>query len=362
MPILEINGAKIYFETFGVDRPGRAPIVLIHGSTGTGRADWELIAPLLAREYRVIVPDCRGHGQSTNPHRSYSFKEMAADTAALVRALGYPRAHIIGHSNGGNVALVTLVEHPDIVQTCIPQAANAFVSPDLVEKEPPLFDPDRVAREDPSWMNFIIANTNAVHGEDYWRDLLQLTVKEIISEPNYTPEVLAKVQRPTLVIQGENDRVNAPARHAQFIAKNIPDAELWIPAGVGHSVHHERLTEWVDHVLDFLTRRGDEANDTLYRLRRARYASDRETVFEVKLNGGGNLTGRVLTADQLQAAIGGAACPACGRTGAGAAHRGHPLGIDQPLDHRPALPADHPFRTDEPGVVGGGRAGSGYAW
>ena len=59
---------------------------------------------------------------------SYSFKELAEDVAVFVHAMGYERAHIIGHSNGGNVALVTLMEHPEIVQTCIPQAANAYVT------------------------------------------------------------------------------------------------------------------------------------------------------------------------------------------------------------------------------------------
>ena len=70
-------------------------------------------------------------------------------TAALVRALGYERAHIIGHSNGGNVALVTLLEHPEVVQTCIPQAANAYVTPYLIDREPAVFDPERVARSYP---------------------------------------------------------------------------------------------------------------------------------------------------------------------------------------------------------------------
>ena len=153
MPFIEINGANIYYESFGTDRSDRAPIVLIHGSTITGQADWHAIAPLLATEYRVIVPDCRGHGQSSNPNHSYSFKELAADMAALIRALGYERAHIIGHSNGGNVALVTLLEHPEVVQTCIPQAANAYVTPYLIDREPAVFDPDRVAREAPDWMN-----------------------------------------------------------------------------------------------------------------------------------------------------------------------------------------------------------------
>ena len=92
--------------------------------------------PPLSQRYHVIVPDCRGHGQSANPTHSYSFKELAADAAGLVRALGYTRAHIIGHSNGGNVALVTLVEYPEIVQTAVLQAANAYVSSDLIEKEP----------------------------------------------------------------------------------------------------------------------------------------------------------------------------------------------------------------------------------
>jgi pimeloyl-ACP methyl ester carboxylesterase/cell wall-associated NlpC family hydrolase len=258
---------------------------------------------LLAREYRVIVPDCRGHGQSSNPNRSYAFKEMADDTAALVRALGYKRAHIVGHSNGGNVALVTLIEHPEIVQTAILQAANAYVSPDLIEKEPAIFDPERVARERPEWMDEMIALHGATHGEDYWRDLLRLTLRETIAAPNYTPDDLARVERPTFVIQGENDRVNAPMRHAQFIARNIPDAEYWIPKGIGHNVHDEKLFDWIARVLDFLARRGDDANDLLYRMRRARY-DPRVTVFEVKATRCENritLSGQVLTRDQQQA-------------------------------------------------------------
>ena len=257
MPFKTINGAQLYYETFGVPLPHAAPIVLIHGSTGTGRSDWDVMAPRLARAgYYVIVPDCRGHGQSANPTRSYSFREMAADTAALVRGLGFERAHMIGHSNGGNVVLVALMEHPEVVATCIPQAANGYVSQDLIDKEPAIFDPDRVAREAPAWMEEMQTLHAATHGPDYWRELLRLTVAEIIAEPNYTPEALGRVRRPVLVIQGANDRVNAPGRHAQFIAENIPGAELWLPEGVAHNVHRERPDEWLTRVLDFYQRRG----------------------------------------------------------------------------------------------------------
>jgi pimeloyl-ACP methyl ester carboxylesterase len=256
MPYIEINNANIYYQAYGDDHPDRAPIVLIHGSTVDSRTDWDAIAPELARQYRVFAPDCRGHGKSNNPHLSYSFKELADDVAAFVRAMRYERAHIIGHSNGGNVALVTLMEHAEIVQTCIPQAANAYVTRYLIEREPNVFDPARVEREAPTWRDEMIQLHGQAHGREYWRDLLWLTMKEIISEPNYSPAELARVEVPVLLIMGADDTVNAPDAHAQYIANHIPGAELWIPERTGHNVHLERRQEWLARVLDFLERRG----------------------------------------------------------------------------------------------------------
>src|SRR5512134_107711 len=237
MPYIEINNANIYYQAYGDDQQGRAPIVLIHGSTIDSHTDWDAIAPELALHYKVFTPDCRGHGRSNNPRLSYSFKELADDAAAFVHAMGYERAHVIGHSNGGNVALLTLMEHPEIVQTCVPQAANAYVTRYLVEREPKVFDPDRVAREAPEWRDEMIRLHEKVNGEGYWREMLWLTMKEIISEPNYSPAELQRVECPVLVIMGAEDPVNAPDEHAQYIAHNIPDAELWVPEKTGHNVH-----------------------------------------------------------------------------------------------------------------------------
>ncbi|MBK8617892.1 MAG: alpha/beta hydrolase [Anaerolineales bacterium] len=257
MPNITINNANIFYETFGDDKPDRAPVLLIHGSTIDGPTDWGDIAPELAKHYKVLVPDCRGHGHSNNPNMTYSFKELADDAAAFIRALGYERAHVIGHSNGGNVALVTLMDHPDVIQTCIPQAANAFVTQYLIEREPVVFDPERVKNEVPEWMNEMIMLHGEVNGQDYWRDLLQMTMKEIISEPNYTPADLAQVTKPVLVIMGAEDTVNAPDRHGQYIAENIPNAEMWIPEKTEHNVHKDRRDEWLAKVLDFMERRGE---------------------------------------------------------------------------------------------------------
>ncbi|MBI5353339.1 MAG: alpha/beta fold hydrolase [Chloroflexi bacterium] len=302
MPFVNVNGAEIYFQTYGKKRAGHAPIYLIHGSTGTGHSNWNKVAPLLAEDFYVIVPDCRGHGQSTNPNMTYSFKELASDVAGTIRALGFERAHVIGHSNGGNVALVTLIEHPEVIQTCIPQAANAWVSPDLIEKEPPIFDPDFIERERPIWYEEMVALHSPL-GADYWRDLVLMTLKEIISEPNYTPADLAKVTRPTMVIQGEKDRVNAPYKHGQFIARHIPASELWIPKGIAHTVHDEIMTEWIERVNDFIARRGTPASDKLYRHRLEYHKDSREGIFDVRVSEEGVLSGTVLNTEMHTEAL-----------------------------------------------------------
>ena len=81
-------------------------------------------------------------------------------------------------------------------------------------------------------------------------------MKEISSDPNYSPADLARVNVPMLVIMGSEDRVNAPDEHAQYIANNVPNAELWIPENTGHNVHMERKQEWIEKVFDFLERHG----------------------------------------------------------------------------------------------------------
>jgi pimeloyl-ACP methyl ester carboxylesterase/cell wall-associated NlpC family hydrolase len=306
VPELTVAGARIHFRVYG-DASTETPVVLIHGATSDGASDWGLVAPLLARKRLVIVPDCRGHGRSTNPDGGYSFARLAADTAELIRGLGHDRAHLVGHSNGGNVALVTLVEHPDVIASCIVQAGNAYVSADLVEIEPEKFDPDRVAREAPEWRDEMIALHGPTHGATYWRDLLAMTVAEIVSSPNYAPEQLQRVERPLLVIEGAEDRVNAAAGHGAHIARHIPFAESWFPAGVGHNVHLERPLDWIARVEDFWRRRGTPAADAAWRL--ASEFEPRETVFEVVATGtrgSVEISGQVLEheqRDRIEAAI-----------------------------------------------------------
>jgi pimeloyl-ACP methyl ester carboxylesterase len=260
MPYQTINGAQIYYQVCGGRKDSAAPILLVHGSTNTADSEWSQVIPALAEQYFVVAPDCRGHGKSSNPNHSYSFSEMASDSAALVHALGFERAHVIGHSNGGNTALVYLMEHADATQTAILQAANAHVTPEMVEREQRVFTPEWVEANDPEWMHEMITLHGPTHGLDYWRELMRMTLQEILAGPNYAPEDLAQVRRPVLVIQGAQDPVNAPGRHGEYIAENIPGSELWVPASVKHNIHKDLRGEWIARVLDFLRRRGKESS------------------------------------------------------------------------------------------------------
>ena len=97
----------------GHDRPGRLPLVLVHGLFGSA-ANWHGIAARLAGERRILVPDLRNHGDSPWSERM-DYPAMAADLAALLDREGIPRAHLVGHSMGGKAAMWLALSEPERV-------------------------------------------------------------------------------------------------------------------------------------------------------------------------------------------------------------------------------------------------------
>lgn len=260
----------MHYDEFGA--PDAPPVLLVHGSTLTGTQDYCVhsdLAARLAKRYRVIVPDCRGHGRSSAVWRdgsaslagappgwqdtrlTYSFSAMAQDCAELLQTLNASPACVIGHSNGGNVALYMAKEQPQHVRAAVLLAANAYIDQHLRDRVPVGMNPDRVAHESAEWMNEMIALHDPHHGDGYWRELLKATINETITNPEWTARDLQDVRVPCLCVQGENDGVNAPGRHAQTLADWLPVSELWIPPGVGHSVHYDLPDEFERRVCAF---------------------------------------------------------------------------------------------------------------
>ena len=101
---IRTSGATINLE-IGGDGP---PVLMLHGYPQT-HAMWHKVAPQLARDYTVILPDLRGYGDSSKPrglpgHTNYSKRAMALDMAQVMESLGYLGFHVVGHDRGGRVA------------------------------------------------------------------------------------------------------------------------------------------------------------------------------------------------------------------------------------------------------------------
>lgn len=119
----DVNGLHLYYEIHGDARPGRRPLVLLHGGLGA----IEMFGPnldALAQGRQVIAVDLQGHGRTADIDRPIRVQLMADDIAALLEQLHVDRADVMGYSLGGGVALLTAIRHPDVVGKLVVVSTN----------------------------------------------------------------------------------------------------------------------------------------------------------------------------------------------------------------------------------------------
>lgn len=106
---VETNGQTYNVVTYG--DTAQPAIVLMHGWMGTSHT-WRKLAPMLADDWFVIVPDMRGYGGSDKPDTGYDAVTLAGDIAGVLDQYGKDRAHIVGHDMGALVALAFAGTYP----------------------------------------------------------------------------------------------------------------------------------------------------------------------------------------------------------------------------------------------------------
>jgi pimeloyl-ACP methyl ester carboxylesterase len=110
MPITSINGVRLFWEQRG---ERGAPLVLVHGSWGDHH-NWDFVVPGLARTFRVLTYDRRGHSQSERLPTQGSIEEDVADLAAFIAAAGIAPAHVAGNSFGAAITLKLAAAQPEL--------------------------------------------------------------------------------------------------------------------------------------------------------------------------------------------------------------------------------------------------------
>jgi len=109
---ITIGGLRFHLRDWG--GPDVPPsILLVHGLASNARI-WDLLAPLLAPNFRLVALDQRGHGVSDKPDAGYDLATIAGDLAGALIALGWSRPLVVGHSWGAHVALQLAADHPDL--------------------------------------------------------------------------------------------------------------------------------------------------------------------------------------------------------------------------------------------------------
>lgn len=241
-----INGIEMYYETRGEGQP----LLLLHGGGGAG-VNWELVFKETPRGFRLIVPDLRGHGRSTNPSGEFTFRQCALDVFALLDHLGVATFKAIGMSLGAKTLLHLATRQPARIEAMVLVSAAPYF-PEQARAIMRQVDPDD--RTEAEWRQMREWHK---HGDEQIRALWRMSrdFKDSYDDLNFTPPYLSTITARTLVVHGDRDPLY-PVRMATELFDSIPGAHLWIVPNGGHGpVFGDMAGSFAETSLAFL--RGD---------------------------------------------------------------------------------------------------------
>ncbi len=241
-----INNHHIHIENHGpADGP---PLILLHHGLGSINA-WHAQVPVLAQAgYQVIVYDRWGYGGSEQ--RAHieipTFRDDLADLESIISKYNLQSPTLIGHSDGGTIALYYAAQFPQKVNALVTIAAHIYLEPKM--------EPDVLSTQEAFESNERFRRgMRREHGEKFesvfynWFDgwhtpkVLDWDMRQLLSH----------ITCPTLVIQGEDDQ-HATPQHAYDIANSISHSDLWLVPAAEHMLPQDHPEIFNARLLDFL--------------------------------------------------------------------------------------------------------------
>ncbi|MBB6731954.1 alpha/beta fold hydrolase [Cohnella zeiphila] len=244
------------------------PVLLLHGYCGSRRY-WDDVLPALSARFRVIAPDCRGHGETEATGGSYAMEQLAEDAVQLLDELGVDRAFVLGHSMGGYAALALSERYEDrllglglLHSTTFPDDGAGKAGREKVAK--------RVAEEGiAGHINDLIPKLFAPEHRESMPEKLR-TALDIgygtsplgaiggalgMKERPDRRFVLERLSVPALLLAGEADAVIAPEKRFPVSRADISAVEL---ARCGHMGMMEAPEAFAEAIVSFVRSNGEE--------------------------------------------------------------------------------------------------------
>lgn len=212
---LQNSGANIFYSEYFPADPQAPTLILLHGN-GEDHTYFVKQIPAFSPHFRLVLMDTRGQGQSTGGDGELNFSVFAADLLALMDHLQIAKAHLLGFSDGGNLALTFALAHPERVQSLILNGAN--LNPGGV----------KLSTQLPIVLGYGCCRLLSPFSRKARQNGAVLGL--MVNHPHIPPQALAALTMPALVIVGERDMIRD--RHSQLIARSLPNAQfVRIPGG-----------------------------------------------------------------------------------------------------------------------------------
>ena len=245
--IANVQGIQLYYEEYGEG----SPLVLLHGFIQSGQL-WHPFLADFAEHFRLIVPDLRGHGRSTNPANEFTHRQAALDIFALLDQLEIERFTAVGFSSGGETLIHMATQQPARVEAMILIGASSYWTEQAR-------DVMREITVDSDFWDWEKLRQRHVHGDDQIRLLInQLHAgKDSYDDMNFTAPYLSTITAKTLLMYGDRDPY-CPASLVVEMYDAIPKAYLWIvPNGDHGPFGGEQSGTFTQTALEFLQGKWD---------------------------------------------------------------------------------------------------------
>ena len=190
------------------------PLILLHGN-GEDMTYFTHQVDSFSEGFRVIAVDTRGHGRTPRGDAPFTIRQFADDLKCFMDEMAIEKAHILGFSDGGNIAMCFALKYPERVEKLILNGANLF--PSGVKEFAQI----------PITLGYYVARLFAKKNPEALRQAELLGL--MVNDPYIKPEELAQIEHPTLVIAGTKDLIKQ--KHTELIYESLPNAWLSILPG-----------------------------------------------------------------------------------------------------------------------------------